>query len=267
MINTTTADTFFDSLTSQEITSQTAYWESITPTTMDDVFRRWLFAFTSIHTSWKGNVYGYEALKDFLPWKWNKPELHKKLRQSGCGMHNNRTEFIWDFSKKFWKDPTYYLPQAGELWRPYRDRLVRENKGIGIAKVTYVLELVFPLTCKLMCGDIWQYRIYGHNTAAKSEGPGKHLYEKMEYHWVSSSNQKGVSAPVARQTYWSRLKKRHNSRFWSYVFEGEEMKKKLDAQDAIIDEAARRETEEPLLVWGENRKPNEEQVVHSLQQA
>jgi hypothetical protein len=50
------------------------------------------------------------------------------------------------------------------------------------------------------------------------------------------------------------------------VFEGEEMRKKLDAQDAIIDEAARRETEEPLLVWGENRKPNEEQVVHSLQQ-
>ena len=46
------------------------------------------------------------------------------------------------------------------------------------------------------------------------------------------------------------------------------METKLDQPNAIIiDEAARREAEEPLLVWGENRKLNEEPMVHSLQQA
>jgi hypothetical protein len=267
MVNTLAADTFLGSITQEEASSQISYWEALTPNSLDEMFRRWLFAFTSIHTSWKGNVYGYEALKDFLPWKWNKPELHKKLRKSGCGMHNNRTNFIWDFSKKFWEDPTVYLPQAGEPWRPYRDRLVRDNRGIGIAKVSYVLELCFPGTCRVVCGDIHQCRLYGVNKNLTDNGADKHAYEAMEYHWVVRSYDKGVSPAVARQIYWNRAKKRHNSRFWSYVFEGEEMRKKLDAQDAIIDEAARRETEEPLLVWGENRKPNEEQVVHSLQQA
>jgi len=46
------------------------------------------------------------------------------------------------------------------------------------------------------------------------------------------------------------------------------METKLDQPIAIIiDEATRRETEEPLLVWAEKRRLNEEPVVPALQQA
>jgi hypothetical protein len=45
------------------------------------------------------------------------------------------------------------------------------------------------------------------------------------------------------------------------------METKVDQPIAIIDEATRRETEEPLLVWAEKRRLNEEPVVPTLQQA
>jgi len=257
MVNTLAADNFFDSLTKTEIEDQTAYWQKLQPTTLDEMFRRWLFAFTSIHTSWKANVYGYEALKDFLPWKWNKPELSKRLRKSGCGLHDNRTRFIWDFSKKFWDKSSDYLPQAGEPWRAYRDRLFENNKGIGIAKVSYVLELCYPMTGKVLCGDIHQCRLYGHDKNLTGNGTDKHVYETMEYHWVMRSRDSGVSSPVARQIFWNRKKQQRNCRFWSRVFEPEDMKQELDAKDAALDEIERRKAEEPLFVWGEtNEKPN-----------
>ena len=256
MVNTALADTFFDSLTPEAVKDQTDYWEKLAPQSLDDMFRRWLFAFTSIHTSWKGNVYGYEALKDFLPWKWNKPELNKRLRNCGCGLYQNRTEYIWDFSRKFWDKPTDYLAQAGEPWRAYRDRLVEQNRGIGIAKVSYVLELCYPITAKVLCGDIHQCRLYGVNRNLTGNGPDKHAYETMEYHWVKRSREKGVGAPVARQLFWNNLKRKANSRFWSWVFEPEDMKKELDERDAAIAESERREIEEPLFVWAEqNEKP------------
>jgi len=221
MINTTTPDAFFDSLTQKEIDDQTQYWIKHTPNSIDEVFRRWLFAYTSIHTGWQGNVMGYQAIKDFIYWKWNKSELRKRLRKSGCGMHNMRTNYIWEFSKKFWANTSDYLPQAGESWRSYRDRLVQNNKGIGIAKVSYVLELMYPLTCKVLCGDIHQCRAYGFKTNLRDNGTDKHEYESMEYHWVQKSIAAGTSGPVARQIFWNRMKKQPNSRFWSWVFEEE----------------------------------------------
>ena len=64
-------------------------------------------------------------------------------------------------------------------------------------------------------------------------------------------------APVARQLFWNNLKRKANSRFWSWVFEPEDMKQELDAKDAALDEIERRKAEEPLFVWGEtNEKPN-----------
>lgn len=257
MVETLAADQFLSSITQAERDDQSSYWDKLTPTSLDEIFRRWLFAFTSIHTSWKGNVYGYKALEDFLPWKWNKPELSKRLRQSGCGLHENRTHYIWDFSRKFWDKPTDYLPQAGEPWRAYRDRLVENNKGIGIAKVSYVLELCFPKTVRVLCGDIHQCRLYGHDRNLTGNGPDKHAYETMEYHWVQRSRDCDVSPAVARQIFWNRKKNKRNSRFWSWVFEPEDMKQELDKKDAELDEIERRNTEEPLFVWGEtNEKPN-----------
>lgn len=252
MVNTLAADSFFDSLTQAEKDDQSSYWEKLTPNSLEEIFRRWLFAFTSIHTSWKANVYGYEALKDFLPWKWNKPELSKRLRNSGCGLHENRTEYIWGFSRRFWDKPTDYLPQAGEPWRAYRDRLVEGNKGIGIAKVSYVLELCFPKTVRVVCGDIHQCRLYGHDRNINGNGTDKHVYETMEYHWVTRSYESGVSPAVSRQIFWNRKKNQRNCRFWSRVFEPEEMRVELDAKDALLDEQDRVRREEPLLAWASN---------------
>ena len=61
------------------------YWESIRPQNLADIFRRYLFSFMSVHTTWQGNVRGYNSIKEFDSWIDNKESLRDKLRTSGVG--------------------------------------------------------------------------------------------------------------------------------------------------------------------------------------
>ena len=54
---------FFDSLDRSRVVSYTDYWNSVAPKGTQDAMLRWLFAFMSVHTSWKSNVNGYNAIK------------------------------------------------------------------------------------------------------------------------------------------------------------------------------------------------------------
>src|SRR3990172_4434690 len=71
------------------------YWQGIAPDDDKGIFQRYLFAFCSVHTTWRGNIRGYEAIKDFHPDDWSFARLGTALQLSGCGMHNNRTDWIY----------------------------------------------------------------------------------------------------------------------------------------------------------------------------
>ena len=104
------ADEFFKTFSRDKVQSYKEYWESIRPQNRVDIFRRYLFAYCSVHTSWQGNCRGYEAIKQYEEWIDNKETLLNKLANSGVGLHNNRTKYIWDFATQFWAKPSdFYL--------------------------------------------------------------------------------------------------------------------------------------------------------------
>jgi len=50
---TATVETFFDSIRDKDIESYNNYWAELKPQTEVAAFKRYLFAFMSVHTSWK----------------------------------------------------------------------------------------------------------------------------------------------------------------------------------------------------------------------
>ena len=90
---------FFSSIRDKEISNYNNYWSQLQPRFIDEAFKRYVFAFLSVHTTWENNCKAYNILKDFNKWKDDEALLHKKLVQSRVGMHNNRTKYLNKFIK------------------------------------------------------------------------------------------------------------------------------------------------------------------------
>ena len=105
VMSTSKADEFFKNFPKDKVVAYKDYWETVRPKNNDDIFRRYLFSFMSVHTTWKSNVNGYNAIKNFSDWMDDKETLREKIKNSGCGLYNNRTKFIWDFKDQFWANP------------------------------------------------------------------------------------------------------------------------------------------------------------------
>ena len=128
------------------------YWESIAPQTDAEVFQRWLFAFTSIHTTWESNVNLYNSIKNFEEWM-------QRLIEGRAGLHNQRFINILSFSKKFWANPDAFKKTDNESWVQLRNRLAKDLIGIGLAKTSFALELCYPNTVEVVCLDVHMLRV------------------------------------------------------------------------------------------------------------
>jgi thermostable 8-oxoguanine DNA glycosylase len=143
-INATEADAFFASLTQKEINFQTSYWSALKPINDTEVFQRFLFAFTSVHTTWESNIRAYSLIKNWWEWMNNWQEIENRLKESRSGLYNNRVRYIKDFSTKFWSNPTFYKKADSESWVEYRNRLEESILGLGMAKSSFSIEMMYP---------------------------------------------------------------------------------------------------------------------------
>ena len=220
-INYTTSkvDEFFANFPKDKIVSYKDYWESVKPQNHDEIFRRYLFAYCSVHTTWQGNVKGYNAIKNFDEWITDKETLRTKLHKSGVGLHNNRTEYIWDFQNKFWNDPKEFYFTAKKYHVKKRDSIVDKIKGISQAKVSFALETIHPNECRVLCGDVHILRLYGMEHLKYKSGTGLKMYKQMERHWSINCGKLKVPSYIARCLYWDSVQQKEDSRYWSWVFE------------------------------------------------
>jgi thermostable 8-oxoguanine DNA glycosylase len=218
-LNTENAANFFKNLAHDKVDGYMSYWESIAPNNNEERFKRYLFAYCSVHTTFQGNIKGYLAIKDFDSWIDDKDSLRMKLAGSGCGLHNNRTEYIWDFKDKFWSKPKdfYLTTKKGHVAK--RDQIVDKVKGIGLAKVSFALEMIHPNEARVVCGDVHQLRLYGLEDLKYKTGAGLKSYKDMERHWIVNCGKKGVPSYIARSLYWDDIQGQQNTRYWSYVLE------------------------------------------------
>lgn len=204
----------FSKLDTGKLREYDQYWQSITPTTNADVFRRWLFAFCSVHTTWEGNVRGYEAIKD-LGWLGDREELRRRLLWSGCGLYNNRARFITEFSAEFWSDPAKFWPASGESWRQLRDRLESSTIGLGLAKTSFALEMSHPGDAQVVCLDVHMLRLYTDKPSTIT--PIK--YAAYEADWLGRSHAIGHPPYVTRMAWWDARQGKNDSRYWSHCLE------------------------------------------------
>ena len=51
-----TFQSVLESVDSHKVNQYKEYWNKVAPQTDGEFFKRWLFAYTSIHTTWESNV-------------------------------------------------------------------------------------------------------------------------------------------------------------------------------------------------------------------
>ena len=208
------ADLFFSSVKPDEISFQTNYWSALKPLNDSERFQRFLFAFMSVHTSWKSNISGYKLIKNWWEWINNWTELENRIKQSGAGLYNNRVRFIKDFCTKYWSNPSFYQIAEGETWTGYRNRIEQKIIGLGMAKTSFGVEMLYPAEGQVVCLDTHLFQLYGLDQRKDVK-----LYQCIEKHWIDCCDFIGVAPYVARCIYWDRKQGYNDSRYWSYVLE------------------------------------------------
>jgi hypothetical protein len=205
----------FKDISNSDAVRYVDYWGGLAAETDADLFERFLFAFMSVHTTWESNVRGFKAIREFDRWIDDDDALEGRLRTSGAGLYANRTRFIGEFGHRFWADPSFYRRRTREAWPVYRDRLEADILGLGPAKVSFALEMAFPLEAEVLCLDVHMLRLYGRRGVGLRVGE----YERMEADWVARSRAAEIPAYIVKQVHWDNKQGKPDSRYWSYVLE------------------------------------------------
>ena len=194
------------------------YADHIRPRTAGDLFRRALFAYASVHTTWELNVRLYTHIKDYQEWLDDPDKLKDRIIASRAGLYNNRTRYIMDFAGKFWDHPRWFWKNDVETWMQYRNRLQVTALGLGPAKSSFVVEMAYLDTCEVVCSDTHFYRAYGVPPNKVNKVSDKEE-KMMEQHWLSTCQSLSVPSAIARWAKWDRLMGYSEPRYWSHVLE------------------------------------------------
>jgi thermostable 8-oxoguanine DNA glycosylase len=206
-------DLLFNSFDSKEVQTYKDYWQGVAPKNDTEMFQRWLFAFMSVHTTWEANVKGYEALKDWTVWFKDELQLRKLIVDARVGLHNNRTRFISVFARKFWENPELFKCQ-NDNWQTFRNGLVKDILGLGIAKVSFALEMIYPNEAQVTCMDTHLFQAYGLDQSKDAT-----RYKEIETYWLDMCRMWNIPSYIARCILWDRKQDKTDSRYWSYVLE------------------------------------------------
>jgi hypothetical protein len=208
------AETFISSLRQIDIAPYLHYWSTLVPLTKREHWLRWIFAFMSIHTSWRNNVKGFNAIAA-LPTDFTRKQLIKAIVSAGVGLHAMRVQGVWEFTNAFREDTVRFIPKPGESMACCRDRLALSLYGIGMAKTSFVFEMLYPATCGVVCLDTHILRLYGWGKGT----PKLSVYHEMEDHWRKTCHAYSVPLPIARHVYWDRLQGEPDNRYWAWCLE------------------------------------------------
>lgn len=208
----TNVEGLIGSVTQDEVDRYSQYWRTIRPITLEERFRRWLFSYCSVRATWKMNKNTY-ALLSTEPWQ-TKEELRALLERARIGMYEVRTEGIWQLGNIARYNPILLMGHLGD-WQEWRDHLVSQLFGLGMAKVSFALEMCHPIDCRVVCFDTHILRMYG----TSSDKLTPKLYHEMEDHWLAVCDQHKYPSPMVRHILWDRIQKKPDTRYWSYVLE------------------------------------------------
>lgn len=193
------------------------YFTTITPRNAVDVFKRWLLAYASVHTTWESTCRLYNNLRP-LDWLGNDAALRERIIDSRAGIYNNRTKFIMQFTERFWNDTDWFTKRDAETWLQTRDRIEASTLGLGRAKVAFALEMTYFDRAHIVCADTHFCQMYGFTPGDVAKLTPK-TFDTMENHWTATCAQNGISPVTARWITFDERQGATTSRYWSHVLE------------------------------------------------
>src|SRR5438309_2305974 len=126
------------------------------------VYERYLFALLSRHCALSRTVRAFQLVRGRCPGSEAGATgelssdvtcLAAALRDGRIGFHRTWPAQIAAFTRAYREDPTRFLPAAGEPFAGARDRIAGAVAGLGPAKTSFALGLVYPFEATVCCID------------------------------------------------------------------------------------------------------------------
>jgi hypothetical protein len=212
--NFVAVENYFGSISKTEVDRHINLWGKLVPIDNPTIFRRYLFAFLSVHTTWENNVNAYKLIHNYDQWINDNASLYNLLIKSGVGLQNQRLRFISNFTTAFWSNPEFYSKYTNETWLDCRKRIEANILGLGLAKSSFALEMIYPMNVEVTCLDTHMFQLYGLN-----QNKHKRFYKTLESHWISCCKQVNISSYIARCIHWNRNQNQSDCTYWCYVFQ------------------------------------------------
>lgn len=121
------------------------------------VYERYLFALLSRHCALARTVRAFQILRrcDHA----DAAQLAGILRTARIGYHNTWPAQIAAFTRAYRQDPSRFLLASGEPFPDARDRIARAVTGLGPAKTSFALGLIYPFQATVCCIDTHMTRL------------------------------------------------------------------------------------------------------------
>jgi endonuclease III len=123
------------------------------------VYERYLFALLSRHCALERTVRAFQLLRGRCPDVEAEVNLldvtclAAALREGRIGFHRTWPVQIAAFTRAYREDPTRFLPACGEPFADARDRIAGAVTGLGPAKTSFALGLIYPFEATVCCID------------------------------------------------------------------------------------------------------------------
>lgn len=197
------------------VASYTAYWERLRPRSDEELMNVYVFSAASYLNTWSNNVAAYRYLTNlgYPLLRYGRKGLLDHVVRSGAGIHNRRFQTIAAVDKLMWSGGRALWPGPGEPLTEFRDRLRPLVPGLGLAKLAFVIEMMYPDSCAVTCADRHILRAYGGDGSPVPD----RTYLALERHWCETCAGLGLAAPIARHIVWDAVQRRTGTMYWSYV--------------------------------------------------
>jgi len=215
---TTLFDRFMSTISSEKVKFEQEYWETVKPKTNTERFLRGVFAILSVNADWESNCKAYNNLKS-MDWIFDLDSLRKRVLEGGVGLTDMRTKAVWQLLQKFHENNDIFVKKDDESWGAFRDRIMKSCFGLGKAKSSFFVEMMYPNEAQVVCLDVHILRLMNLNASANRHISNKD-YENAEKYFLDNCETRGFSPYAVRCVYWNNNQRRKNSRYWSKVFEG-----------------------------------------------
>lgn len=200
------------------LSSYNEYWQKLKPDTDERYMDCWVFSAMSYLNTWQNNVSSYRYLKNLgYPLnRFGKAGLLEHVKAAKCGIYERRFESIWAADCRLWDGSKVLYPQPGEDLISFRGRLRDYIPGLGMAKLSFVIEMLYPTSSEVICLDRHGLRAYGLKDGASVS---EKFYAELEAHWCGTCKELNIPAPLARHVMWDQMRNKWNTRYWSYILE------------------------------------------------